>query len=168
MPASSMPVPSPVSLTPGCTRPSGRPSPPACNPWRSTRGQFGLVLSGVVVADFIGLILMQHLCNRVSPSLGQESQVHHYSGLYLDLFATWLLPRLWPIRRPPGGAQRSSPRLPAPCIGCRGAARGPWHHEAQHLLVRADRRRLRAITMRQARNARLSVTNRALRTPFRR
>jgi len=126
------------------------------------------VLSGAVVADFIGLILMQHLFNRVSPPLPQARQVHLYDGLYLDLFVTRLVLRLWPIRRPPGGAQRSGPRLPAPCIGCRGAARRPWHHEAQHLLVRADRRRLRAITMRQARNARLSVTNRALRTPFRR
>lgn len=67
------------------------PPPPA-----ATQGHD--VLVPLVVATFIALIVMQRLMRRTGSPLMQRVYVHLYNGLYIDVFITRFLQRVWPAR----------------------------------------------------------------------
>ncbi len=54
------------------------------------------VLVPLVVATFIALLVMQRLMRRAGSPLMQRVYAHLYNGLYIDVFITRLLQRVWP------------------------------------------------------------------------
>jgi NAD(P)H-quinone oxidoreductase subunit 5 len=73
-------------------------------PLREASGPFQSVLAAVIFCAFLGLLLLQAVLKYAPAALGAGLYMHLYNGLYIDVYITRLLQRLWPApihrRRP--------------------------------------------------------------------
>ncbi len=65
-------------------------------PVTETGGLFQIFLVSLVIAVFIGLLLLQRAFQSGRWTFGKSTYVHLYNGLYIDVFITRVLQRLWP------------------------------------------------------------------------
>lgn len=66
-------------------------------PMRETAGMFESTLAMVIVGVFLALLLLQETFKYARSSLGDVVYMHLYNGLYIDVFITRLLQRIWPV-----------------------------------------------------------------------
>ncbi len=79
-------------------------------PARASNGGFHVGLSVAVVLVFVSLLLAQQLLRHASRSTRTAAlYVHLYNGLYIDVFFTRILQRLWPSPAP--APRVNEPRL---------------------------------------------------------
>ncbi|MCG6975670.1 MAG: NADH-quinone oxidoreductase subunit L [Acidiferrobacterales bacterium] len=62
----------------------------------SPNDTFQLTLVVVIIAVFIGLLLLQQVLKTSRSRLGETIYVHLYNGLYIDVYITRMLQRVWP------------------------------------------------------------------------
>jgi NAD(P)H-quinone oxidoreductase subunit 5 len=60
--------------------------------------QYGL--AAVIVGEFLALMLVQELLKHRPRALGNALYLHLYNGLYIDVFITRILQRVWPTPMP--------------------------------------------------------------------
>ena len=65
-------------------------------PVRETGGVFELTLALVIITVFVGLLLIQQLLKSNHSRLRESVYVHLYNGLYIDVYITRMLQRIWP------------------------------------------------------------------------
>ncbi len=65
-------------------------------PLQHNAGAFRSALVPLTIAAFAGLMLMQQYIKASSSSLRERLYLHLYNGLYIDVYITRLLQRLWP------------------------------------------------------------------------
>jgi NAD(P)H-quinone oxidoreductase subunit 5 len=65
-------------------------------PVRETGGAFQTALAILVIAVFAGLLLIQQAFKSGRSRLQQALYVHLYNGLYIDVYLTRVLERIWP------------------------------------------------------------------------
>jgi NAD(P)H-quinone oxidoreductase subunit 5 len=65
-------------------------------PARETNGVFQLTLVAAIIAVFIGLLLLQQALKSGSSQLRERIYTHLYNGLYIDVYITRMLQRVWP------------------------------------------------------------------------
>jgi len=65
-------------------------------PVRETGGTIQITLVLLVIAVFAGLILIQQALKSGHSPLKKSIYVHLYNGLYIDVFITRVLQRIWP------------------------------------------------------------------------
>jgi NAD(P)H-quinone oxidoreductase subunit 5 len=65
-------------------------------PVTDTGGVFETVIAVLIIAVFIGLLLLQHALKKGRMPLHDEIYTHLYNGLYIDVFITRILQRVWP------------------------------------------------------------------------
>lgn len=59
-------------------------------------GPFQSSLALVIVGVFLGLLMLQKVLKYAPTVLGEGFYLHLYNGLYIDVYITWLLQRVWP------------------------------------------------------------------------
>jgi NAD(P)H-quinone oxidoreductase subunit 5 len=74
-------------------------------PLRDAAGGFQSVLVPLTIAAFVGLLLMQQFIKAARSDLRDRLYMHLYNGLYIDVFITRLLQRVWPAPLQPNQAQ---------------------------------------------------------------
>lgn len=65
-------------------------------PVRDVNGPFQSMLAVVIVGVFLMLLLMQQAFKQIRSPLGEAIYTHLYNGLYIDVYITRILQRLWP------------------------------------------------------------------------
>ncbi|MGD8925401.1 MAG: NADH dehydrogenase FAD-containing subunit, partial [Thioalkalispiraceae bacterium] len=65
-------------------------------PASETNGVFQLTLVAAIIAVFIGLLLLQQALKSGSSQLRERIYTHLYNGLYIDVYITRMLQRIWP------------------------------------------------------------------------
>lgn len=66
-------------------------------PLRDAASAFQPALIGLTIAAFLGLLMVQQFFRSTTPSRLREAlYVHLYNGLYIDVYITRLLQRVWP------------------------------------------------------------------------
>ena len=65
-------------------------------PLQQTGGAFQTVLIALVIVTFFGLILTQQILKNTRSPQRSAIYMHLYNGLYIDVFITRLLQRVWP------------------------------------------------------------------------
>ncbi len=65
-------------------------------PLRAT-GAFQYTLAVLVVIFFLFLLVLQHIFRNARGSAWEATYVHLYNGLYVDVYITRMLQRLWPV-----------------------------------------------------------------------
>jgi NAD(P)H-quinone oxidoreductase subunit 5 len=65
-------------------------------PVRETGGVFQISLVFLIIAVFSGLLLLQRTFQSGRWPFGESIYVHLYNGLYIDVYITRILQRLWP------------------------------------------------------------------------
>jgi NAD(P)H-quinone oxidoreductase subunit 5 len=86
-------------------------------PVQAAGGPLQLGLAAATVAEFLALLVLQQLLKHAPQALGDELYLHLYNGLYIDVFITRLLQRVWPTPMP--GPER--PPAPFATVPYRGA-----------------------------------------------
>jgi len=74
-------------------------------PVRETHGVFQIALVPMIIAVFAGLLLIQQAFKTGRSTLRQSVYVHLYNGLYIDVYITRLLQRIWPAPTKTYGVQ---------------------------------------------------------------
>jgi NAD(P)H-quinone oxidoreductase subunit 5 len=69
-------------------------------PLRDAAGAFQWTLSVVIVGIFLALLVLQHVFRYVRSPLTEAVYMHLYNGLYIDVYITRLLQRVWPSPLP--------------------------------------------------------------------
>lgn len=69
-------------------------------PLQSPPGTFQYGLSAAVIGVFLALLVLQQMLRHNPAALGEGLYMHLYNGLYIDVFITRLLQRVWPSPRP--------------------------------------------------------------------
>jgi NAD(P)H-quinone oxidoreductase subunit 5 len=69
-------------------------------PIQNTTGPFQKVLALVVVGIFLALLMLQKLLKYAPASWIDGLYMHLYNGLYIDVYITRLLQRVWPSPTP--------------------------------------------------------------------
>ncbi len=83
------------------------------------KGRFQAVLAATVVGVFLVLLVVQRILKSDPTALGKGLYLHLYNGLYVDVYITRMLQRVWPS--PP--ADMGSPPAPFATIpGTRGGS----------------------------------------------
>ena len=72
-------------------------------PVRETHGAFQMLLVLLIIAIFAGLLLIQQAFKTGRSPLRQSFYVHLYNGLYIDVYITRVLQRVWPAPANPYG-----------------------------------------------------------------
>ena len=65
-------------------------------PVRETNSAFQLSLIIATIAVFVGLLLLQLTLKSSRSPLRETIYVHLYNGLYIDVYITRMLQRIWP------------------------------------------------------------------------
>jgi NAD(P)H-quinone oxidoreductase subunit 5 len=65
-------------------------------PLRDAAAGFQAVLVPLTIAAFVGLLLMQQFLKTARSNLRDTLYLHLYNGLYIDVYITRLLQRVWP------------------------------------------------------------------------
>ncbi len=65
-------------------------------PLRHAAGAFQSVLVPLTITAFVGLLLMQQFIKAARSELRDRLYLHLYNGLYIDVYITRLLQRVWP------------------------------------------------------------------------
>jgi NAD(P)H-quinone oxidoreductase subunit 5 len=65
-------------------------------PVRETEGALQTALAALVITAFVGLLLVQQAFRTGRSALLQTLYVHLYNGLYIDVYITRVLQRIWP------------------------------------------------------------------------
>lgn len=65
-------------------------------PASETAGTFQFMLSMVTIAIFVGLLWLQQTLKYSPSKLRETIYVHLYNGLYIDVYITRMLQRIWP------------------------------------------------------------------------
>lgn len=73
-------------------------------PAQETTGPFQFVLALTVVGVFLVLLVLQQALKYAPAALGGGLYLHLYNGLYIDIYITRLLQRVWPSPKPTPGA----------------------------------------------------------------
>jgi NAD(P)H-quinone oxidoreductase subunit 5 len=81
------------ALFEAAVRASVVPVPPAT-------GLFPYGFAAAIVGVFLALTVLQELLKHSPQTLGDAVYLHLYNGLYIDVFITRLLQRIWPTRMP--------------------------------------------------------------------
>ncbi len=74
-------------------------------PLRDAAGAFLSVLVPLTIAAFVGLLLMQQYIKAARSNLRDTLYLHLYNGLYIDVYITRLLQRVWPAPLQPAHNQ---------------------------------------------------------------
>ena len=74
-------------------------------PLRDPAGAFQSVLVPLTIAAFVGLLLAQQFIKAARSSLRDTLYLHLYNGLYIDVYITRLLQRVWPAPLQPAHNQ---------------------------------------------------------------
>ncbi len=69
-------------------------------PVREAAGGFQYALSLVLVLVFLALLVLQQLLKHNPAALGEGLYMHLYNGLYIDVYITRILQRVWPSPTP--------------------------------------------------------------------
>jgi NAD(P)H-quinone oxidoreductase subunit 5 len=65
-------------------------------PLRDTAAEFQSVLVALTIAAFVSLLLMQQFVKYARSNLRDRLYLHLYNGLYIDVYITRMLQRVWP------------------------------------------------------------------------
>jgi NAD(P)H-quinone oxidoreductase subunit 5 len=77
-------------------------------PVQAAVGPFQYAMALAVVGVFLGLLVLQQVLKSAPTALGDGLYLHLYNGLYIDVYITRLLQRVWPSPTP----QPVTPRAP--------------------------------------------------------
>jgi NAD(P)H-quinone oxidoreductase subunit 5 len=69
-------------------------------PVPAAAGPFQYGLAAAIVGVFLALMVLQELLKHSPATLGNALYLHLYNGLYIDVFITRLLQRVWPTTMP--------------------------------------------------------------------
>lgn len=69
-------------------------------PVRETAGAFQSALALAIIVVFLALTVLQQILKHAPASLGDGFYLHLYNGLYIDVYITRLLQRVWPSPTP--------------------------------------------------------------------
>ncbi len=86
-------------------------------PVRDAAGPLQIVLALAIVAVFLVLLVLQQVLKNAPASLGDGIYMHLYNGLYIDVYITRLLQRVWPSPPP----ESVTPPAPFAPVGSTGA-----------------------------------------------
>lgn len=81
-------------------------------------GAFQSVLALTIVLVFLALLVLQQVLKHDPAALGDGLYMHLYNGLYIDVYITRMLQRLWPSPTPAPEVQ-PAPFSPVPASGVR-------------------------------------------------
>jgi NAD(P)H-quinone oxidoreductase subunit 5 len=70
-------------------------------PVQAAAGPFQYALALAIVLVFLALMVLQQVLRHAPAALGDGFYLHLYNGLYIDVFITRLLQRVWPSPTPP-------------------------------------------------------------------
>ena len=73
-------------------------------PLREAGGVFQFVLVVLIVGLFLGLLILQQAFRTVRSPLLEVMYIHLYNGLYIDVYITRMLQRIWPSPLPVNGS----------------------------------------------------------------
>jgi len=79
-------------------------------------GAFQSALALMVVLVFLALLVLQQVLKHDPAALGEGLYMHLYNGLYIDVYITRMLQRVWPSPTPTPEIQ-PAPFAPVPSIG---------------------------------------------------
>jgi NAD(P)H-quinone oxidoreductase subunit 5 len=65
-------------------------------PIRDQAGPFQSALAIAIVGVFLALLILQKVLKYAPASLGEGLYMHLFNGLYIDVYITRLLQRVWP------------------------------------------------------------------------
>jgi NAD(P)H-quinone oxidoreductase subunit 5 len=85
-------------------------------PVQESAGPFQYVLALAVVGVFFSLLVLQQVLKHAPAALGDGLYLHLYNGLYIDVYITRLLQRVWPSPAPQPGTP-PAPFAPVPSHG---------------------------------------------------
>lgn len=86
-------------------------------PVQQAAGPFQYALALAVVGVFLGLLILQQVLKHAPAALGEGFYLHLYNGLYIDVYITRWLQRVWPSPTP----QPDRPPAPFAKVPSRGA-----------------------------------------------
>ena len=69
-------------------------------PVQAPAGPFQYGLAAAIVGVFLALLMLQELLKYSPQTLGYALYLHLYNGLYIDVYITRLLQRVWPTQMP--------------------------------------------------------------------
>lgn len=85
-------------------------------PVQEPAGAFQSALALMVVLVFLALLVLQQVLKHDPAALGEGLYMHLYNGLYIDVYITRMLQRVWPSPTPTPEIQ-PAPFAPVPSIG---------------------------------------------------